>query len=687
VKSVHRTAENIAAALHPGVGDDSELAAVKEALRQLEAAQKVRRGDDGYRIPTPAEDDWERLRNGLSPKPGDAHRLYSETLAGFWQPEPSYTLEDAKTFKAGLVINGRPVVDGDMMFQIHLAEEGQEIQGLVAELRTRSQQERKVVFWAVSVNHAIDRETVELFRSKEMLTRKEREARTSDETALVGEEKVRLRQHQDELRRLLRVACLSGSVYFRGNDRSPGDRAADVGKSASEILGHVLPEVFDRFKEAAARTNDVKKGLDALFTAENLQGLPMVFRNLRLLSDEKGKTIFRVDSGPLAEVMSRIEERANYGDTASGKLLADEFAKEPFGWDFEVVRLLVLSLLRAGKIDATSKGLTIDSATELEARDAFSNNNVFRATSFRPKKGVKFEELVKASEAFRDTFGTEVRELNTGAIVSELRAEIAGREDVVVSACELLKAHRLPGANVLEGALGEMKAILRGSDDNAISTFNASHRAVKDAIKRASEIGQALSEPRLLELEHARQALATEWQFLGEEKDISDELRAKASALKDLMARETFYRDLASIERNSGAIEMEYSRRYEGALRARVEVYTRALEKLVQTPGWTDLEQEQQARISAPLKQGVRSNERGVPIAQMRSEREACDSRLRSAITEIHRIINGERLVTVSLSSYFAGGVETDEQLEAALAGIREECERLIGAGKKVIVQ
>ena len=104
-----------------------------------------------------------------------------------------------------------------------------------------------------------DRETVELFRSKETLARKERETKGDEAPALIAEEKVRQRRHQDELRRLLKAACLSGSVYFRGNDRSPGDRAADVGKSASEILGQVLPEVFDRFKEAAARTNDVKK--------------------------------------------------------------------------------------------------------------------------------------------------------------------------------------------------------------------------------------------------------------------------------------------------------------------------------------------------------------------------------------------------------------------------------------------
>ena len=687
VKSVHRTAENIAAALHPDVAADSQLAAVKEALRQLEAAHKVRLGDDGYRIPSPAEDDWERIRNGINPNPGDARRLYSEVLSSFWQPPPSHTLFDTKTFKAGLAIHGREVVDGDMVFHVHLADDGKEFQGLATELRTRSQQERKNVFWAVSLNDAIDRETVELFRSKEMLARKEREAKTADETALIGEEKVRLRRYQDELRRLLKAACLSGSVYFRGNDRSPGDRAIDVGKSAAEILAHVLPEVFDRFKEAAARSNDVKKGVDALFTAENLQGLPSVFGSLGLLRDEKGKTVFRVESAPLAEVLSRIEERANYGDTASGRFLVDEFAKEPFGWDFEVVRLLVLSLLRAGKIEATSKGQTIDAATGVEARDTFSNNNVFRQASFRPKKGVEFDELVKASEAFRDTFGSEVRELNTGAIVAELRKEVARHEDTVVSAHGQLTAHRLPGGGVLEGAIGQMKAILRGSEDNAIATFNASHRSIKDAIKRAVELEQALSEPRLRDLERARQALGTAWPFLRQEADITDDLRAKATALDDLLARETFYRELPSIEQHARAIEAEYERRYDEALEARVAAYTKAFDQLVKTPGWTDIDEDQQRKLAAPLERGKAKDTERLPIPQLRSERDACDSRLRAAVAELRRTIDGERIATVSLGSYFGGGIETEEQLEAALDGIREECARLIGAGKKVVVQ
>lgn len=687
VKSVHRSAENIAAALHGQVGGDSQLASVKEALRALEAAHQVRHGDDGYRIPTPAEDDWERLRNGINPKPGDSHRLYQEVLSAFWQPQPSYTLFETKTFKAGLAIHGREITSGDMMLQVHLAEDGKDFDALAAELRTRSQQERKHVFWAIPLTDAIDRETVELFRSKEMLARKERETKGEDTPALIAEERVRLRRHSDELRRLLKAAALSGRIYFRGNDRSPSDRAVDVGKTAAEVLGQVLPEVFDRFKEAAAKATDVKKGTDALFTAENLQGLPSVFSSLGLLRDEKGKTVFRTESGPLKEVLDRIEERANYGDTASGRYLADEFAKEPFGWDFEVVRLLVLSLLRAGKIEATSKGQTLDTVTGVEARETFSNNNLFRQASFRPKKGIEFEELVKASEAFRDTFGSEVKELNASSIVAELRKEVARNEDTVASALATLTAHRLPGGTVLEDAIGQMKAILRGSEDNAIATFNASHRAIKDAIKRAVELEQVLSEPRLHDLERAREAQSNLWTFLEQEADIADDLRMCATELEDLLQRETFFKELPAIEQHTRALELEYQRRFDEALDARVAAYTKAFDELVKTPGWTEIDEDQQRRLAEPFERGMKREETGVTIPQLRADRDACDGRLRAAIAELRRIIDGERVVTVSVASYFAGGIETEEQLEAALDGIREECARLIGAGKKVIVQ
>ena len=40
------------------------------------------------------------------------------------------------------------------------------------------------------------------------------------------------------------------------------------------MLGQVLPDVYTRFGEAAAKSAEVKRGLDALLTATDLQGLP-----------------------------------------------------------------------------------------------------------------------------------------------------------------------------------------------------------------------------------------------------------------------------------------------------------------------------------------------------------------------------------------------------------------------------
>ncbi|MFM7202020.1 MAG: BREX system P-loop protein BrxC [Myxococcota bacterium] len=690
VKTVHRTAENIAAALHSSVAGDAQLPVVKDALRALEAAQQVRHGDDGYRIPTPAEDDWERQRNGITPKPADSHAILRDILAGFWQPQPSHILLETRTFKAGLSFLGNELSAGEMMFHLYPAEEGRDFKTLAEELRVRSQQERKQVFWAIALTDAIDREAVELFRSKEMLTRKERETRSDDTPALIAEERIRLRRHTDELRRLLRAACVSGRIYFRGNDRSPGERATDVGKTAAEVLSQVLPEVFDRFKEAAAKAPDVKKGSDALYSANNLQGLPEVFKSLGLLRDEKGKTVFRSEGGPLKEVLDRIEERANYGDTASGRSLTDEFAREPYGWEFDVVRLLVLSLLRAGKIEATSKGQTFDNVTGIEARDTFSNNNLFRQASFRPKKGFDFEALIKAAEAFRETFGSEVKELNASPIASDLRREVARHEDGVSSALALLTTHRLPGSSALDGALSQMKAIVRGTEDNAISTFNTSHRAIKDAIKRAGELNQVLRESRLAELERARRVLTVAWPVLSAEPDLSPErspeLFSRAEQLDDLLKRETFFRDLSTIEQHARALELEYSRRFDDAQQARLDTYKKALERLAKTPGWHELSSDARDTLAAPLQAGTRPLPHSASLPLLRSEREACASRLHSAMRRIQALLEGERLATVQVQPYFGAGIETEEQLDAALAGLRDECTRLIGAGKKVVL-
>jgi len=141
------------------------------------------------------------------------------------------------------------------------------------------------------------------------------------------------------------------------------------------------------------------------------------------------------------------------------------------------------------------------------------------------------------------------------------------------------------------------------------------------------------------------------------------------------------------IEQQVTAIEAEYDRRFQAAMTERCDVYGKAFDRLVKTPGWSAIDEDEQHRIAAPLERGMKPGTERPPIPQLRSDRDACDTRLRGAVAEVRRIVEGERLVTVNLGGYFGGGVETEEQLDAAIDGIREECARLIGAGKKVVAQ
>src|SRR5262249_34704244 len=159
---------------------------------------------------------------------------------------------DTKQFKAGLIVNGVEEIAGDIAFHLQLAESASDAGREAPTLRRRSQQDQKGVFWLVTLDSEIHRELREAFRSGQMVDRKGRGATTADESRLIAEEKVRQRKHMDELRRRMELACLSGQIYSKGNDRSPDGSSTNVGKTAAAILGQVLPAVYDRFEEASA---------------------------------------------------------------------------------------------------------------------------------------------------------------------------------------------------------------------------------------------------------------------------------------------------------------------------------------------------------------------------------------------------------------------------------------------------
>lgn len=158
--------------------------------------------------------------------------------------------------------------------------------------------------------------------------------------------------------------------------------------------------------------------------------------------------------------------------------------------------------------------------------------------------------------------------------------------------------------------------------------------------------------------------------------------------MQDLLARETFYKEFPAIDQRARNIGEEFQRRFASAVEARAAAYEQAITKLHNTPGWEALNEDQQQRVARPL--ASRAGRQVSPhtrISELRADREACASRLNKAIAEMLQMVDGNRVVTLSASGFFSGGIEDEEQLDAALTGLREECVRLIATGKKVLVQ
>ena len=211
-------------------------------------------------------------------------------------------------------------------------------------------------------------------------------------------------------------------------------------------------------------------------------------------------------------------------------------------------------------------------------------------------------------------------------------------------------------------ARDQIRPIRAGKADQTILTFNGAYKELKEAIKRGAELSQVLTEPQLHDLGRARTALDDLWPFLKEEPDPTGEVREHAKKLADLMARETFFRELPAIDEHTRALIAEHKRGHDEAVQARAAAYEEAANKLRSAPGWEQLAEDQQQRVAEPLvSRAMTDGAVGLSIPLLRADLDAFSGLLSKAVEEMLRLLDGNRVVRVTASSYFSGGIETEE--------------------------
>src|SRR5437867_7048592 len=126
VRDLPRTEANIAACLVDEVGKPAPLAAVQRALERLEAAQFVRNTEDGWKLQTAQEKNWDTERRSYAPRTRDRNDILREILQSiFSDPKlKTYRFRNLKTFRVGINVDGSQVGDeGQILLSIVTADD------------------------------------------------------------------------------------------------------------------------------------------------------------------------------------------------------------------------------------------------------------------------------------------------------------------------------------------------------------------------------------------------------------------------------------------------------------------------------------------------------------------------------------------------------------------------------------
>lgn len=130
VRDLPRTPANIAALLVDSVESARPLAHVESALHRLQTGQFVRETEEGYKLQTAQEKNWDtERRSHLEPKPKDRNDIKREILGEILSDPKikTYRYGDLRSFRLGVSVDGvRTGEEGEIMLSVLVADDATE---------------------------------------------------------------------------------------------------------------------------------------------------------------------------------------------------------------------------------------------------------------------------------------------------------------------------------------------------------------------------------------------------------------------------------------------------------------------------------------------------------------------------------------------------------------------------------
>lgn len=249
VRDLPRTPANIAAMLVDTVGMARPEVEVERAIERLRKAQYVRETEEGYKLLTAQEKNWDTERGGyLGPSPKDRNEIKRKAIGdAFAESQVTrYRHSASRTFRVAVSVDGVKVgEDGDIPLDIMAGEDAADFgdKQIRARDESREPSRQNQIFWVMSLNTEIDELIANVHASRQMVAKydqlRAQNRITNEEAASLASEKSAAVRSESRLSEKMSAALIAGTGYFRGLSRD------------GSSLGKTVPEVFRKWFELA----------------------------------------------------------------------------------------------------------------------------------------------------------------------------------------------------------------------------------------------------------------------------------------------------------------------------------------------------------------------------------------------------------------------------------------------------
>lgn len=710
VKDLPRTAHNLAVVLHPTVDAQPVIKEVEAALVQLEKSQFVRQTEEGYKLLTVQEKNWDTKRNSLDPREADRNRIHRELIKEIFDDPKlqAYRYNDLRRFRTTLNVDGETVdTEGDVALNLTLTTKEEQVTTL-SEAREESVAKQTELFWVATLTDEVLTLVTELFRSREMVSEYDRlgaqQRLTSEEASCLSDEKSRRDRVQKNLRYKLLLSIEGGATFFRGVQTD----ATTLGKTLTEalhgLLNRAVPVLYPKLEIGVLQLQGDEP--EKFLTSANLNGLPQVFYNEQtersLVVKQSGRFVPNLGSDLCREILEHLRREHGYGNRVTGKTIENHFSGLNYGWERESIRLGLAILFRGGSVEVTHQGRKYRNYTEPASRPPFVNNPAFRAASFSPREALDLKVLANAARMYEEITGKDV-DIEEGAIAVAFKQVAAADREKLLPLSARLNALHLPGADLVKQQLDWVDGIAEMPPDDCVKTLASEGKAYQENRKKTSLLEKAATDENIQSIERANRILNEQWPIISDR--LPDAICIKAAEnLQDLLKSEDALEQIEAIRRNGEIINASYRSLYSAVFDARKAAYTAALDQIKGRPEWleidndTDLLPTQKDRILQPLSAHATSEidlppgatvcrRTGATLAQLESDIAAVEIIARNVLKYILSLIApDEKIERVAVARLYTNRITNQKELDVFIESLKDRLSKILAQGGTIIL-